>query len=172
MLAAMKVGAGGTFAITDQGDDCDVFACSGRGFQWVTCLRCAAYRHIRNRYLRQYRSGCVHGRSDGRGEAQARDQYVSGKAQRRKSQDRTRNVARGARALHADGGLSVRQQGRRRWKKKVNAWPLDEGLIDYGQGIWLKIHPRTNSMPPTSSPTAPSRSVGARSTRPRSQRTC
>ena len=118
MFVAMKVSTGGAFATTDQDDDYDAFACGGRGFQWVTCLRCAAYCHIRNRYLREYRSGCVHGRPGGCGEAQACNQYVPGKAQRRKSQDRTRHVARGTRALHADGGLSLRQQGRRRLGKE------------------------------------------------------
>lgn len=38
------------------------------------------------------------------------------------------------------------------WEGRVNAWPLDEGLIDYVDASTVKTLKRTCSMRPTSSP--------------------
>ena len=53
------------------------------------------------------------------------------------------------------------------WEGRVNAWPLDEGLIDYVDAELRHRDPtRTRSTPPTSSPTRRSRSTARRSTPP------
>jgi putative iron-regulated protein len=38
------------------------------------------------------------------------------------------------------------------WEGKVNSWPLDEGLIDYVEGAYSDVPPRTPIMPRMSSP--------------------
>ncbi len=48
------------------------------------------------------------------------------------------------------------------WEGRVNAWPLDEGLIDYvdGKSYGDRVRTTTRSTPPMSSPTPRSRSAG------------
>ena len=53
------------------------------------------------------------------------------------------------------------------WEGGLNAWPLDEGLIDYVART-TSTRWATRAPPPTSSPTRKSRSAKTRSTSPRS----